>query len=270
MGGINMRKILAITMAFMLAAIVLSPALGYTAQSVSKPAYSAQSGGLVKYSLISGASAHEMSQADEGTVREASVQTTRVPYSIKTGGLVPYSLETEEGQAGVKEVTEVVAQPPVEANETAGNVTPAEGNVTPVELKFALSGRVFNDLNSNGMLDETDIGLADWTVDLEKPSGEMIISAMTDFNGAYVFTNLSAGDYVVSVALPVGWDLVAPLDGKLPATITDADVSDLNFAVMMKVIAAPEVVPAPVVPELNVTPTLNNTPTLTTPIGTSP
>jgi len=262
-----MRKILAITMAFMLAAIVLSPALGYTAQSASKPAFSAQSEGLVKYSLISGATAHEISEAETSTVREASVQSTRLPYSIKMAGLVPYSLMAEEGQAAVREGAEVVTQPPVVVNETTENVTAPEGNVTPVDLKFALSGRVFNDLNGSGELDETEMGLADWTVDLERPSGEMIISAMTDINGMYAFTNLSAGDYVVSLALPVGWELVAPIDGKHSVTITDADISDLNFAVMVEVIAAPEVMPAPVVPanateELNVTPALNITPTV--------
>jgi hypothetical protein len=261
MGGINMRKILAVTMAFMLAAIVLSPALGYTAQSVSKPAFTAQSGGLIKYSLISGSSAHEMSQAETGPVREASVQSTRLPYSIEMAGLVPYSLQAEGAKAEVEEVTEVVTPPLVDVNKTAENVTAPEVNATPVEVKFALSGKVFDDLNGNGELEGMEMGLAGWAVDLEKPSGEMIISATTDVNGTYAFTNLSAGDYVVALALSEGWDLVAPMDGMHLVTITDADISDLNFAVEMQVIPAPEVVPEPVVPanateELNVTQTV--------------
>jgi uncharacterized protein (DUF2141 family) len=252
MGGINMRKILAVTMAFMLAAIVLSPALGYTAVSASKPAYSAQSGAMVKYSLTAGASAHEMSLADQGAVREASVKSTKEPYSIKMGGLVPYSVKAQ-GTAAVA-TPEAVKPPVVEVNETNKTVTVPEVNVTP---KFALSGRVFNDLNSNGKLDQMEMGLDEWTVSLENPSGNVISNATTDINGTYAFTDLSAGDYAVSIALPMGWDLVSPLESKHLVTITDADVSGLDFAVKVKIMEAPEVIPTPAVPETPVNATVS-------------
>jgi len=46
-----MRKILAITVALMIAAIVLMPALGYTNQATGKQSYTAKSGSPVEYSL---------------------------------------------------------------------------------------------------------------------------------------------------------------------------------------------------------------------------
>jgi hypothetical protein len=243
MGGINMRKILAVTMAFMLAAIVLSPALGYTAESASKPPYSAQSAAMVKYSLTAGESAHEISLANQGAVREATVRTTRMPYSIKVGALVPYSLKTPSA-AAVQ--TTQAAQPTVaEVNATNKTVTMPEVKVTP---KFALSGKVFNDINSNGKLDETEVGLDEWTVNLENSTGHIINSAATDINGTYAFKDLSPGDYTVAIDLPMGWDLVSPLEGKQSVTITDADVSDLDFAVKVKVMAAP-VIPTPEIPQ---------------------
>jgi hypothetical protein len=254
MGGIKMRKILAVTMAFMLAAIVLSPALGYTAQSASKPAFTAQSGAMVKYSLTAGASAQSLAQVAEKTVREASVQSTRPAYSVKMGGLVPYSVKMEGAEAVKKpevvEIPKVVETPAVEVNET--NVTPTvpEVNITPVEPKFVLSGMVFDDLNSSGTLDQDEMGLANWTVDLENPEGSVIASTMTALDGTYVFADLSAGDYVVALVLPVGWELVSPLQGNRSVTITDADVAGVDFAAKVKVIAAPEVIPTPTVPEM--------------------
>lgn len=263
-----MRKILAVTMAFMLAAIVLSPALGYTAQSLDKPPYSAQSGDMVKYSLTAGASAHELSQVAEGAVREASVQSTKEPYSIQMGELAPYSIKM--GGTTAAETPEVVETPVVEVNETNETVAVPEVNITPVEPKFVLSGIVFDDINSNGTLDEMEMGLADWTVNLENAEGNVTASATTATDGTYAFTDLSAGDYSVSLVLPIGWERVSPLDGKHLVTLTDADVAGLDFAVNVKVMAAPEVIPTPTIPEtpvnvtedLNVTPTLDITPTL--------
>lgn len=268
-----MRKILAVTMAFMLAAIVLSPALGYTAQSASKPAFTAQSGAMVKYSLTAEASAHALSQVAEKAVREPSVQSTKPLFSIKMGGLVPYSIKMEGATAAeTPEVKppEVLETPVVEINETNKTVTVPKVNITPVEPKFALRGKAFDDLNGNGTLDEIEIGLADWTVNLENPDGNVTASATTAENGTYAFTDLSVGDYIVSLVLPTGWELVTPLEGKHYVTVTDADVAGLDFAVMIKVMAAPEVIPTPAIPEtpenitedLNVTPTLDITPTL--------
>ena len=57
-----MRKVLAITVALMMAVIVLMPALGYTAQIAGNQSYTATSGRRVDYTFLSGVLAHNMTQ----------------------------------------------------------------------------------------------------------------------------------------------------------------------------------------------------------------
>lgn len=102
-----MKKILAITMALMIAAVVLSPAVGYTIQSAGNQSYTVQSAKInyslqserVNYTLAAGTPGHELTadmlpgKATPG----AAVQVTKVPYSFKPGGAVPYSLNLGSG-----------------------------------------------------------------------------------------------------------------------------------------------------------------------------
>ena len=57
-----MRKVLAITVALMIAVIVSMPALGYTAQIAGNQSYTATSGPRVDYTFSSGVVAHNMTQ----------------------------------------------------------------------------------------------------------------------------------------------------------------------------------------------------------------
>jgi microcompartment protein CcmK/EutM len=70
-----------------------------------------------------------------------------------------------------------------------------------VNPSFQISGSVFTDLNANGALDSGEPGLAGRTVFLDlNHSGNLDAgdpSTVTDANGAFTFTNLSAGTYTV-------------------------------------------------------------------------
>jgi hypothetical protein len=280
-----MRKVLAITVALMIAAVVLSPAMGYTIQSAGNQSYSVQSE-KINYTISAGTPGHELTldNIPGKTTTSSAVQVTRVPYSFKPGGAVPYSVKLEGGvqaapaggvTTGVTPVVEPVAtQPVVEAPpvieapvvEAPVNETPvveAPVNETPAapveEPAFSIMGMVFDDMNGNGAVDENETGLAGWTVSLEQPVGTVIANQTTAEDGSYAFMGLSAGEYAVSETVQMGWTLVSPADGRYPVTITNMTIANLDFANQMlpaPVEAAPENVTTPeeiVTPPENIT-----------------
>jgi hypothetical protein len=260
-----MRKVLAITVALMLAALVLSPAMGYTIQSAGNQAYTAQSGDRINYTIESGTAAHELTlnTIPVNSNTAPAVVTTRMPTSFKPGRVAPYSIKLDMGvqaepegiqivpetarlgEGAAAEAAPVVEEPPVEAPPvTEPAVTePAPVEEAPVEeapveapaeeATFSIMGYVFDDMNGDGIMDENETGLAGWTVNLEQPVDTIIANLTTEEDGSYIFSGLSAGEYAVSEMLPVGWALIAPLDGKLVVNITDSDMTAQNFANQM-------------------------------------
>jgi len=292
-----MRKVLAITVALMMAAVVLMPALGYTDQSAGNQSYTAASAGRVNYSFSTGVPAHNLTEnmvINKYSVHTPSVQSTRVAYSFKEGTVMPYSFslvgvnnamregyQTKKAAAvlgsaaktaettGVPAAattpvaaapeTNVTAAPAVET--AAANVTVAPVVVAP---KFTIEGMAFNDENGNGTMDNNETGLADLTVNLEQPAGTIMMSATTATDGKFVFSDLSAGEYVVSEVLKMGFKLVSPADGKFTENIVDANVTGLVFANQALPAAAENATVEPVVAPSNVTVPENTTPINTT------
>jgi hypothetical protein len=274
-----MRKVLTITVALILA-MVLSPAMGYTIQSAGNQSYTVQSAGdlpytvksgdMINYTISAGTAAHDLT-LDSMPVKSVSgpaVQTTKVASSFKAGRTVPYSVELDTGVEAVSEgvpaaevparvgesapaeTTTAVEEPVVEAppvNETVTEETPVEevpAAETPAaieEPKFSIMGTVFEDVDANGSMDENETGLADWTVALSEPSGAIIGNATTSEDGSYAFADLLAGEYVVSEVVPMGWALIAPVDGMYSVNLTDADATGLDFANQMLPVVEPVV-----------------------------
>jgi len=248
-----MSKVLAVTVALMIAAMVLTPALGYTGQSAGNQSYTAISGARVAYSLSSGVPAHNLTQemvASKYSIRSPAVQGSRVPYSIQEGAAVPYSIKLVGVSNAVPEGIQVKKEParagaeqiipaPVIVNETV----PAPINETPVapveEPKFSIEGVVFDDAEGNGVMEANEVGLANWTVNLEQPAGTIIESATTGMDGKFAFMDLAAGEYTVSEVIQMGWNLIVPADNKIKVTITDANVSDLEFGNQMIPVVEP-------------------------------
>jgi hypothetical protein len=67
------------------------------------------------------------------------------------------------------------------------------------------------------------------------------MSANTSLEGKFAFSDLAAGEYVVSEVLKTGWKLVSPSDGKFTENITDMSVTGLVFANQMMPVAAENV-----------------------------
>jgi protocatechuate 3,4-dioxygenase beta subunit len=68
----------------------------------------------------------------------------------------------------------------------------------------AISGNVYNDANSNGILDGGEAGLQNWRIRLRR-SGVQVDSALTDENGNYAFAGVTAGSYTVSEKKQTSW-----------------------------------------------------------------
>lgn len=102
----------------------------------------------------------------------------------------------------------------------------------------SISGFLFHDLNTNGIFDVDEIGLAGWTVQV---TGPVTQSTLSDGNGAYAFSGLPAGNYTLCVVPPAGWNQTLPMSGVAcpnnsfgysivaPALAGDTAYSDQNF-----------------------------------------
>jgi hypothetical protein len=251
-----MKKVLAITVALMIAAIVLTPALGYTNQAAGNQSYTAKSGSLGDYSFKSaGVPAHNLTPAmvaNKHSFKAPAVQSNRVPYSFKQGSAMPYSMklngvdnavamgyQTKKGAALLgsmnKASATITATPAVEttpvetvpvANTTVPDVEPA-----PVEQPmFSIDGVVFDDANGNGVMDNNETGMVGWTVNIEQPAGTVINNVTTDNDGKFAFMDLAAGEYIVSEVIQMGWNLISPAEGKFTQNIINESATNLIFA----------------------------------------
>jgi serine-aspartate repeat-containing protein C/D/E len=73
----------------------------------------------------------------------------------------------------------------------------------------SISGVKFNDANANGVRDTGELGLAGVSIKLKTPSGQTLLTT-TDSTGAFSFTGLAAGAYVLSEIIPAGYVQTAP------------------------------------------------------------
>jgi uncharacterized surface anchored protein len=83
-------------------------------------------------------------------------------------------------------------------------------------LTGTISGVKFNDLNGNGVRDAGEPGLSGVTIRVTDAGGA-VRTATSDAAGAFSFTGLSAGTYVVSEVVPGGFSQTAP---PAPGTFT--------------------------------------------------
>jgi len=93
----NMRKVLAITAALMIAVAVIMPALGYTNQAAGNQTYSITAGDkLQNYSLVTMTPAHSLTPqmiVNKFSFQSAGIKSTRMPYSFSAGAAPTYSVK---------------------------------------------------------------------------------------------------------------------------------------------------------------------------------
>ncbi|HSW36248.1 MAG TPA: carboxypeptidase-like regulatory domain-containing protein [Candidatus Limnocylindrales bacterium] len=269
-----MRKILAITVALMIAAIVLMPALGYTNQAAGNQSYTAKSGEKVDYSFKTlNVPAHNLTPAmvvNKYSFKSAGVQSTRMPYSFQQGTATPYSLKlvgveyaVAQGMKTKKPVARLgsMMDEAAPTTETIAPVVAEPVAVEPVVVEpVAVEPVAETTYSIEGMVvDNNQTGLAGWTINLTKDEA-VINSVPTAADGKFAFPDLAAGEYTVSEVLMEGWNVVSPAEGMYVANITDASVIDQVFVNQRVpvVVAVPEVV-VPITENLTAPPANNTT-----------
>ncbi|MEZ6048188.1 MAG: SdrD B-like domain-containing protein [Planctomycetaceae bacterium] len=102
-----------------------------------------------------------------------------------------------------------------------------------VLLTAQINGAVYHDLNADGVRDQGEKGLVNWTVFLDQnqngifDAGEE--SDITDADGKFKFTNLAAGDYRVAEILKTDWTATNPVSGYIDVTLNDGDDTAVEF-----------------------------------------
>ena len=95
------------------------------------------------------------------------------------------------------------------------------------QVKAVIGNSVWYDENANGVQDAGESGIANVTVTL-KDSGDVVIATtVTDTKGGYLFNNLEAGTYSVTVTPPSGMDATydedATLDNVTSVTVAEGE-----------------------------------------------
>ena len=137
---------------------------------------------------------------------------------------------------------------PPTATPVPPTATPEPPTATPVPLRAAVGDRVWFDLDRDGDQDPGEAGIPGVTVILTAADGSTQ-TAVTGSNGGYLFSNLDAGTYQLSIdttTLPAGaiqtYDAEAPLDDASTVTLAPGDenrLQDFGYVVPVPPTATP-------------------------------
>jgi hypothetical protein len=104
-----------------------------------------------------------------------------------------------------------------------------EGKNISIPVHY-LSGRVFNDTNSNGLLDPEEEGLVNWEVRLDVAGGGgLTLSRRTDDDGYYIFEDLYGNIYNISVIRKEAWNATTEDDGGRRIDLRGSNLSNVDF-----------------------------------------
>ncbi len=96
------------------------------------------------------------------------------------------------------------------------------GIVRPLQ-PASIGDKVWLDCDGDGIQDANEIGVEGVTVKLLDGSGSVLGTTTTDFEGNYLFNNLTPGDYAIQVMTPAGYSVTAKDRGGNDALDSDID-----------------------------------------------
>lgn len=103
--------------------------------------------------------------------------------------------------------------------------------ISLVLAKGSISGTVFNDVNKNGIFDQDEPRLEDWTLIHQTLNPVSTQSIKSDESGEFNIGNLCDGSYTLKEVLQPGWTQTVPVNpNEYTITVTGgAAVTDKNF-----------------------------------------
>jgi hypothetical protein len=91
----------------------------------------------------------------------------------------------------------------------------------------SVAGTVLVDMNGNGLVDAADTqGVSGVVIVLQTTNGVPLATNVTDSTGAYAFTDLVPGSYVVVQTVPAGW--TSAVSTQIPLTLASGQASTGN------------------------------------------
>lgn len=205
-----MKRILVVVLVFLLSALIVLPSIGQSNQSIGH-SYSINSE-RNNYSIGIAAPSH----------LPAVIVSNKPYFSLKYGTL----FQPEAQGIGETAKSSVIGlSTPSDRAIQARTNNPAVQSAGP---KFSIQGKVYTDQNGNGKMDYNETGLANWTINLEHPLGNVISRATTNIEGIYGFYSLVPGAYTVVENSKMGWNLTTPSDDKYTVNLT-SNTTMLDF-----------------------------------------
>ncbi|MEZ6190394.1 MAG: SdrD B-like domain-containing protein [Phycisphaerales bacterium] len=106
------------------------------------------------------------------------------------------------------------------------SIVSCDDEPTPIETDpNEIHGIKFDDANRNGVRDTGEALLEGWVIELRDTVGDLVDTMTTDANGAYWFTDLDPGTYIVSEVMQSGWFQTTPGGGgTYTLNLNDGDI----------------------------------------------
>ena len=134
---------------------------------------------------------------------------------------------------------------------------------TPVPQLGSIGDFVWNDLNRNGVQDGGEPGVVNVIMQLKDCAGNLIRTTTTNSSGAYSFTGLSAGCYMIGIVVPGGFQISPKAQGTNNNLDSDINIGNamsdaINLGAGQNITNIDAGINQPVAP--TATPTPTNTP----------
>ncbi|HEY7088127.1 MAG TPA: SdrD B-like domain-containing protein [Tepidisphaeraceae bacterium] len=166
---------------------------------------------------------------DGGELKTTSDASGKYTLANLPGGIAPVKIAVPPGFRLIAPASGVfkVSLP---------TTTSTSGRDFALTTTAILSGNVFGDLNSNGLIDNGESGLGGWTVFIDKngngklDAGEK--SRITNSVGDYRFNGLTPGKYVIKIVMQNGFTATAPSKGSQTVALAAGQIrTKRNFGV---------------------------------------
>lgn len=209
-----------------------------------------------KANLASGSNNENQTTAEAGALSEVAdgvnVNQT-VYYTIGLGNVVNTSfLQNIANQSG----GQYYAAP------NANDLAAIYQQISQVLGRGSVTGVAFDDVNGNTTLDANEPKMGGLLINL-KDANDIILNSSTDNAGAFSFSGICDGQYVLSPTLPSGVNVLSPVGGNYNIIIAGGNsVSDRDFALTEATTLTGTVILTPI-PTASGTPSGTLTPTPT-------